>query len=330
MSSQSSRRTVRSQHRAGTAASALYHALSSHHATSYTKTLQVRLRSLTLAERVDTCNSVGPPPETTPSPDEAEGNASTPSAGNASRAGRKRTHYRGSSFGVESAVVAEERSPGQNSSAHLQSVKEEEEHEAEESDRARIARLEKEAAASRQRELDLIEEVSRLRRQLKEATQLAEKQAAAAAASTATPHSSVTSRTTQCTAAPVAKSDKREAEEENVAGGDSRSGEGIEHLNRKQELIAEIFESEQENLRAENRKLRRLLLQGASQEEVKAALSSGPCAMTLVDISLLIEERLGKRQEDARSETDAVAYAPPPPLRLRKAHTEADEQLEDP
>ena len=58
-------------------------------------------------------------------------------------------------------------------------------------------------------------------------------------------------------------------------------GEEIEQLNRKQELIAEIFESEQENLRAENRKLRRLLLQGASQEEVRKTLESGPCAMTL-------------------------------------------------
>lgn len=145
---------------------------------------------------MDTCNSAGPPPEGTPGPDEGEGNTSTPSGATASRGGRKRTHYRGSSFGVESAVVAEERSPGQNSSAHLQSVKEEEEPDTEETDRARIARLEKEAVASRQREMDLIEEVSRLRRQLKEATQLAEKHAAAAAASATPSHSSITSRTT--------------------------------------------------------------------------------------------------------------------------------------
>ena len=52
--------------------------------------------------------------------------------------------------------------------------------------------------------------------------------------------------------------------------------------------------------------------------------------MTLEDISLLIEERLGRRQEEEKSEADVCAHAPPPPFRLRKAHTEADEQLEDP
>ena len=117
------------------------------------------------------------------------------------------------------------------------------------------------------------------------------------------------------------KEGERDAGDHTTAGG-----EEIEQLSRKQELIAEIFESEQENLRAENRKLRRLLLQGASQDEVRRTLESGPCAMTLDDISLLIEQRLQKHAADARSEGEASRSTTKSCLR-RNVRTEVDEEL---